>query len=392
MKAICVFSSSFPPDLSGQSVILRRLLEQLAPDSYSVLTYRTQRGKDSQEKHLSAKYFFLKRWIFFERVIEKLPIFRLQDLLTKILILIRSKAIAKVISCEDVKIMVVCSGGFYDLPSAHLACKQMDVELVPYFFDDYSFQWRGSLRILARRYEKQFMEYVDRYYCPNPFLEHEYNKRCSKNGIIVYNMLERGDVNSTPIEFNEQPQKVVTFAGSIYHANVGSFQAFQTMIASKDRKYSYTLSLCVSNLGGKAARRFLESGNFSLIPAISAGKLKTLYANSDLLLLPLSFASDVEEVIRTAAPGKLAEYLHSGTPVLAIVPSTSFVHWYLNEYQCGITINETELDSGLEKIERILSDLSQLRLISQNARKRAQIDFSFEKNYLNFLAGLKVGP
>jgi glycosyltransferase involved in cell wall biosynthesis len=60
---------------------------------------------------------------------------------------------------------------------------------------------------------------------------------------------------------------------------------------------------------------------------------------ADVLFLPLAFHSTIQEVLRTSAPGKLAEYLASGRPILVHAPAETFIAGHFRSHRAGIVVD-----------------------------------------------------
>ena len=85
-------------------------------------------------------------------------------------------------------------------------------------------------------------------------------------------------------------------------------------------------------------------------------------------------------IVKTSAPGKFADYLLSGTPILALVPKDAYVSWYLKKYNCGIIVNENNPDAVAEEIIRLINDVNLQKRISKNALQRARLDYNPTKS------------
>lgn len=104
-------------------------------------------------------------------------------------------------------------------------------------------------------------------------------------------------------------------------------------------------------------------------------RMPGIQRRADLLFLPLAFASEYPDIIRTSAPGKIGEYLASGTPVLVHAPKDSFVSWFFSRYQCGMVVNDDDPAPLSEALKILLSDCGLRETITRNACERAGSDF-----------------
>jgi glycosyltransferase involved in cell wall biosynthesis len=111
---------------------------------------------------------------------------------------------------------------------------------------------------------------------------------------------------------------------------------------------------------------------------------------ADILFLPLAFTSPIPDVIRTSAPGKLGEYLASGRPVLAHVPSDTFVAHYFSKYRCGGLADQNNVLMLAMILKNLITNPDFRLQVTQNARRQANIDFSPDLARHQFLKALQV--
>jgi hypothetical protein len=99
-----------------------------------------------------------------------------------------------------------------------------------------------------------------------------------------------------------------------------------------------------------------------------------------MLFLPLAFRSEIQEVIRTSAPGKMGEYLAVGRPVLVHAPEESFVSWYFRSNRCGLVVSVDDSRLLAMELGRLLGLPDVRAEFGKQARKVADRDFGLEKN------------
>ncbi len=112
---------------------------------------------------------------------------------------------------------------------------------------------------------------------------------------------------------------------------------------------------------------------------------------ADILFLPLGFDTPIPEVIRTASPGKMGEYLASGRPILVHAPADSFVSCYFREHGCGVVVDQSDPGMLSQAIHHILEDTRLRREMGERARARAENDFSLATARTEFLKLLRSG-
>ena len=87
---------------------------------------------------------------------------------------------------------------------------------------------------------------------------------------------------------------------------------------------------------------------------MAAAEVPAILSAASFLYLPLGFDTGIPEVIRTASPAKLGDYLRSGRPILAHVPGDSFVAHFCRQYGCALVVDKPDVDA-LADAARILS-------------------------------------
>jgi len=106
----------------------------------------------------------------------------------------------------------------------------------------------------------------------------------------------------------------------------------------------------------------------SEMPAIQQG--------ADILFLPLTFDSSYQDIVRTAAPGKMGEYLAARRPILVHAPPDSFIAWYFQHYECGLVVDQNDPARLAEGLERMLTDAALCERLVARAWERAEADFA----------------
>jgi glycosyltransferase involved in cell wall biosynthesis len=98
---------------------------------------------------------------------------------------------------------------------------------------------------------------------------------------------------------------------------------------------------------------------------------RDLQRNADLLFLPLSFGNQAPDLIRTAAPGKMAEYLVSGVPVLVHAPADSYISRDAREFGWGFVVDRPDVHALAEGVRILLTDRSLRERVVANAIRLA---------------------
>lgn len=360
--------------------MLYRILSGLRGDEYYLIHSEAPPQNEQQEAQnfrLQTHYYSLPA----EPTISRLNgfgLWRIQSLINLFLhIYVRTKNLINILRQEpSTKALIACSGNLSDIPAGFLASKILKLPFYAYIFDDYVFQWIGGYRAFAGLIARVVFKRSAGIIGPNEFICEEYQKRYGVQYALVRNPGESSKLGQTA-SFpwpSEQGKIKIVYTGAVYHAN---YDCFQNLIKVLNDLQDSRLELHIFTF--QTASELEEQGisgetvnvhSHLPYPEITEHQLK-----ADILFLPLAFETPIDEVIRTSAPGKLAEYLASGRPVLAHVPTNSFVAYYFEEHQCGLVASENHPSQLKNHLLRLIEDKAFRDAITHNACQRAQLDF-----------------
>jgi glycosyltransferase involved in cell wall biosynthesis len=213
---------------------------------------------------------------------------------------------------------------------------------------------------------------------PNLLLRSEYQRRYGVESTVVHNACEiaepaeRCDIQRSGDEGGSR----IVYTGAIYHANHDAFRnllaALQQLGRPNVKLHLYT-SQARTELEREDIRGPIEYHNHIPPPQVAEAQ-----RCADILFLPLAFHSGIPEAIRTAAPGKMGEYLASMRPILVHAPEDSFVSRYFKEHECGVVVDRNEIAALAGALEKLLDDARLRERVVRNARERALVDFGLD--------------
>lgn len=391
-RRLAVVSHVLPPSPSGQSVVLERMLRKIDARDY-VLVTREQRAVNTSNHvapGLPAKRYQLAAPRGFGIPWGRLgPLFALVPLIANLIR--RSLEIVRIARKERCGAILACTGDIYDLPAAYLASRVLRVPFHAYLFDDYVFQWPPSNdRSFARRISPFVIRGAETVIVPNEFLRDELFRRYGVRGRIVRNPYEPAGsvaVGSTRTPRAASGRRRIVYTGTVYHAH---FDAFRNLIAGIRNLPSAGLQLDIYT--SDSAERLKTQGidgPVTIHSQRSFDEIRRIQTDADILFLPLAFETTIPEVIRTSAPGKMGEYLASGRPVLVHAPRDSFVAWYFREHDCGVLVDELSPERMTDALRRLTEDARLVERITENARRRAEVDFHPRDAESAFLAAVQ---
>jgi len=396
---IAVVSQSLPPSATGQAMVLFRLLRNMSPNDYCLISqieYNPTAFPLNYSGWLAGKYHCLKFAPHNEgrvpresnsvviRLLKRVYIFRWVFLLWYIYR--RAREIAGVIKRDECGAVVACTDNFYDLPAGYLASRLCKVSFFAYMFDDYSYKWIDpEVNAHAQRLEPFVLKGATGIIVPNEFMRDELRSRYGVEGVIVRNACDPPeDYGDTGVDSFEPGDGVrIVYTGAVYQAH---YDAFVNLVAAigllkrpnvKLHIYASEPAADLIAAGIHGPVVFHKHRAIHFIPRIQR--------QADILFLPLAFDSPYPEVIKTSAPGKMSEYLAAGRPILVHAPHDCFISWYFRKNECGVVVDRLDPALLAETIDRVLRDADLRQRLGARACRQARADFDIGVARAKFL-------
>jgi glycosyltransferase involved in cell wall biosynthesis len=269
--------------------------------------------------------------------------------------------------------IIACSGDPVDLPASAIAARRLGVPLLAYMFDDYGTQYKivPPYQQFAARCDRFVARRADRIIVPNEMLAAEYGARHRVEPVIIRNPHAGVYGNGTDWPLGANETRIV-YTGSVYHVHDDAFARLLEVIENSEQSFALDLYSSVDTARNAI---FQRSGRVRHHGHISDAEAIRVQAEAEILFLPLAFNSPTPEVVRTALPGKFAEYLASGRPILVHAPADSFVAWYCRRHHCAAVVDEPDTRALADTLRRLVSDGKYRRAIIRAALYRAREDF-----------------
>jgi glycosyltransferase involved in cell wall biosynthesis len=398
-----LISNVLPPSESAHAMIIQRLLRDLDPASYCLLSSRDYMTGDqpNYSDRLAGKHYYLPPTFKFTRGY-RFGIQRLREHTNLALgVLQRARLIARILRREKCGAVVVCTGGneILDFPAGYLASRLVGARFYPYLLDQYFHMVSYVLgeQHFLQRLEPFLMKGATAVIAPNEFLRDELRRRFQIEAVVIHNMCDLsaydGPLNETDDETASEDGEV----GIVYTGGIGPlhYDAFRNLIAAIEslgredvRLHLYTAQprdgIEAEGIRGPRVV-YHEHEPISAMPAVQRG--------ADLLFLPLGFDSPHPEIVRTAQPGKMGEYLAARRAILVHAPQDSFIAWYFRQHQCGLVVDRSDPAQLALALDSILNDAVLRERLGARARERAEADFDHLKARAQFasLLGLAHG-
>ena len=291
-------------------------------------------------------------------------------------IVTRARRIARILREQRCEVIVAASGDAYDLPAAYLASQKERVPFVAYYFDDYVYQaWHPVTRWVSRQLEPRFLRHAAAVIAPNEAMRDELRRRRDVDSVIIRNPC---DVGAYDMAVEPRDRHRIVYTGAVAESHYDAFRNLLRAIESTP----YHLHIYTAQ-SPDALRALGIDGQVTFHEHRDASEMPRVQREAGILFMPLAFESRYPVLIRTSSPGKLAEYLAAGRPILAHVPEDSFVARFLREHDCGRVVSDPALlRSAIEEAE---GDEAR----AARARRLAREEFSIEIARERFLDVLR---
>jgi glycosyltransferase involved in cell wall biosynthesis len=272
-------------------------------------------------------------------------------------LLVRSRAVRRqaieLIRRERPTDLLATSDDGVFLLGAYHAARATKTDLTVLLLDIYAgnnYSWLK--RLVARLYEGRLLRRAKTVIVTNETTRAHYARSYGIDAVV----LPHSAASQRIRPYRRAEGQSIVFAGSIYWAQR---DAIQDLILALHQLPNARLTLLTD--ASESEIRHLR-GHSTQVEAryVVADEVAESYARADVLFLPLSFGKGGRDVIRTALPGKLPEYLAAGVPVLVHAPADSFIAQDASRQGWGLVV-DTPGPSGLVDALRTLFTNDELR-------------------------------
>ena len=395
-----LISNVLPPSESAHAAIIYRLLKDLNPEEYCLLsaTDYTDGTGPNYTGRLSGRYYHLPPTFKFTRGYR----FGLEGVRRRInlamALALRSRTIAAILKKEKCDSIVICTGGreILDFPASYLASKLTGARFYAYLLDQYSHMVSYVLgQSFLRHFESWILKRAAAVIVPNEFLRDELRNRFKIEAAVIHNMCELSVYNSS---FNFQARDTqgkkneikIVYTGGIGPLHYDAFRNLLTAIELLEDK-DVRLHLYTPQPEKDIRQQAVAGSRVIYHEHEPVSAMPDVQRRADILFLALAVSSPHPEIVKTAMPGKMGEYLASGRPILVHAPHDSFISWYFRNYECGVVVDEDDPRQLANAINSILTDAALRASIGARARERARVDFDHLKERKRFFEVLENG-
>lgn len=368
MSKILFISHCVPPIPYSPSTIFLRLFKYFPEDSHVVLTSRYENniaGDDLGDKLRGSYYYAGKtvfggytRWSSIREWLEVIP------MVAKGFSIIRKEKITRLLVHPT-------AGNF--LLASYILHRLTGIPLYVYMLDLYTASQTYKIRkLMAVPIEKAVMKVVKKVFVMSEALQDFYRNKYNVETVLLRHPVElpEGYYRISEKLGRIREKKIILFTGMIYEAQLGALQnlaiALKSMREVEFHIYSQRTVPKLISLG-------LSGSNIIHHGYIDQSKVSSVQKDADILFLPMAFNSPYPDIIKTASPGKLPEYLASGTPILVHAPEDAYISWYARKYGWGLVVDQPDPELLKEGIQNILNDSALSKCLIENAFKTVRM-------------------
>jgi len=328
MKKFAFISLGLPPSQSGQSLAVYHLLREFDPAAYCLVTlknFHLYNCLGNSSKKLKVPLHFVHPDYQVVRVLVAAAAkLRLRFVLS-LLLKLRICQYKRIIRAERCSLVIGCTGDLLDPPAAFFASRALDLPFILYAFDYYSRQWPDPfLRSFADEQEKTIFQGAAGIIAPNECLSRELFCRYGVRPVVIHNPFDLSGYEENsgilPAAGRDPVEKTIVYTGAIYEAH---YSAFRNLIAAIERTGIPGLKLHIYTHQSEARIRANGiTGPVVIHANLPNDRMPEIQRHADLLFLPLAFASEYPDIIRTSAPVRLGNTWHRERRFLCMPPWT----------------------------------------------------------------------
>ncbi len=383
-----LISNILPPSDTAHAAIIYRLLSHLPPESYCLLSSRNYDDVEqpNYSGRLAGKYYYLPPQFQLTRGY-RFGLKTVRETFNATAgILARARTIAQILKRERCEAVVVCTGGneILDFPAGYLASRMVGARFYAYLLDQYAHMVSYVLgNSPLRRVEPLIIRGAAGVVVPNEFLKEEVRNRYGVEAVVIHNAcdLSQYEKSNDDGRANSNARSAIE-TGIVYTGGIGTlhFDPFKNLMAAIQSLDGLNVAVHLYSMQQPAdIERYGIHGRVVCHDYVQVAAMPAIQQQADILFLPLSFEMRYHEIVRTAAPGKMGEYLAARRPILVHAPADSFIANYFREHECGVVVDQNDPAELARAIGSLIANADLRRELARRAGERAEADFDVKK-------------
>ena len=278
--------------------------------------------------------------------------------------------------------------GFSDYGPAiigtYLLHKIIKIPFRLFLFDIYKgnfFPFPGG--ILSKMFEQKIFKDTEQIIVTNQGTKDFYIKRYGENIrnkiIVIHNSAFPEPYLASQSEYQPISPFSILFSGRIYWPQINAIKNLIQAVESID-DLDLKLDIYCPNPRDYLDRIGIKESDKIKISVAPPQDMPKIQNQADILFLPLSWGTKSNDIINTATPGKLTDYLMAGKPILIHAPASAYLVKYAKENNCAMVIDKNDLKELKKGIKALIENPDFARQLIQNARKTFFANHDANKN------------
>ncbi len=406
MKKTLIISPYAPPSTHGSGLMIYNLFSFLPKEKLAVLTSDNNTDPGVQQYRLPVPYYYYGSEILAMRFNDKQETV-LQKLKRGIKNFGPAKFIAQIILLLAIPRKMVAVGkqavreqgiemllGYSDMGTnlfgTYLLHKATGKPFSLFFYDMYVGNKMPVLfRLLARWLEPRLFKHAEKVFVMCEELQQHYQAKYGKPVIVIHNS-NIIDPTHQPVFIEQRPAKPkyrIIFLGNVYWAQLG---AVQNLVAATESISEIPIELFLYTPHSEEYLRTVgiqKSDTVTLTYCLPQDVPQVLVA-ADLLVVGLSFNTEWPQLINTSSPGKLGDYLVSGTPILIHAPAEAYISTFAQQNSFAYVVGQDSVPILKNAILELIGNKKMAEQLAHQANQVARQQFNAEINAVQLMSQL----
>ena len=381
LKKTLIFSPAGPPLLTAGSILLSNLFRYFPEGSYCIFMRGWNswdiRGAEVEKGNwLPCKYdFFDVPKLFWRSLLLSPTLYDIAGLLMVPFVVLKG---IKLVRREKVEIIMTRLDTEAFWLSAYFIHRLTRTPFFVYVEDLFEENRLSSVRrLVAKGFEEPMLKKAARVFVISEHMRQHYARKYGLEAsllptTVVLAATEGGD----QCQQEEGRDRKIVFLGSIYWPQLSGLL---DMVEAVNTLKGVKLYLYTPPKRAEGLRSHGLSGPNVMYGFARRNQLPAVLRDADILFLPLTFDSRAPDIIRTASPTKLPEYLAAGKPLIVYAPEDSYVSCYARERGFALVVDRPEVDELRRAILSLLQDRKLSNRLGRMARRTAEMNHDAKK-------------
>jgi len=271
---------------------------------------------------------------------------------------------------KEVDLLMGLSDDELNLFSTFILSKKLKKPFVVYLFDLYlGNQLNFPYNIIARAVEPIIFKKARHIIVTNDATKEYYIKKygnAEKYSVIYNSAFPKKYAENILLTRNSKKTNIV-FTGNINWPQESSLNDLLELI-SKSNESTINIAVYCPSPPVNLVKQYKDDKNI-IFTFASQAEMPRIQSEADILFLPISWHTSSPDIVKTASPGKLTDYLIAGKPILIYAPEYSFVTRYAKENNFAEIVNKKDQNMLKGAIEKLINNKEYANLLVTNAKK-----------------------